>query len=200
MGLFSASCGVCNAPFPPPHSATPPTWPRAPRPLKIENGCLIQLEYTLRKESGEVLESSDKDGPMDYLHGFGDLPEAIEQALEGQEKGFKASVTLDPPDAYGEYDAQMLISVPRDEFPPDAEVVKGDWIDIHLEPEEKTPEEVASEEASEEEPEDETLPARVVDITPDAISLDANHPYAGLVITFDVTVLSVEVAPVEDAE
>jgi len=161
--------------------------------VKIQQGHFVQLEYTLRNKDGETIETSAEDGPMEYVHGIGELPEAVEEALEGQVVGFATTITLPPGEAYGPYDPEQLISVPRDEFPADAEIVKGDLIELHIEPEE-------GEEGFDEEAELQTLEARVVDITPDAISLDTNHPLAGQEVTFEVRVLSIEESVEEEIE
>ncbi|MEZ5976178.1 MAG: peptidylprolyl isomerase [Planctomycetota bacterium] len=150
--------------------------------MKIENGCYVLLEYSLRGEDGEVVESSADDGPMEYIHGLGELPQAIEDALDGKEKGFATTVTLPAGEAYGPYDPALLVSVPRDEFPEGSEIVPGDWIELEIEPEEGDDDMDGVQ----------TMEAKVVDVNPDAISLDSNHPLAGQEVTFELRVISVQ--------
>ncbi|MDF1838343.1 MAG: peptidylprolyl isomerase [Planctomycetota bacterium] len=158
--------------------------------MKIQDGLLVLLEYTLRDASGEVVDSSADDGPMEYVHGQGDLPEAIEANLFGQERGFEFTVTLPEGEAYGEYNPDGLISVPRDEFPADAEITKGEWIELTIEPsdDEGNPIENA---------EPEMMEAKIIEVSAEAVSLDANHPLAGQAVTFEMKVLSVEAADLE---
>ncbi len=153
--------------------------------MKIQDGLLVLLEYTLRDANGEVVETSADDGPMEYVHGQGDLPETIEANLFGQERGHEFKVTLPEGEAYGDYNPDGLISVPRDSFPADAEIEKGDWIEIEITPGDDDGSPIEDAEA-------ELMEAKVVDVSADAVSLDANHPLAGQSVTFEMKVLSVE--------
>lgn len=149
--------------------------------MKIEDGCLIELEYELRNSKGEVIETSSSGALMSYLHGNEEIPPKLESQLAGHDVGDKVVVTLAPVDAYGEFNPDGIVAVPRSEFPEDAEIVPGDWVSI----------EVSGEEG--EEPKGE-MEMRVVEIAPEAITLDANHPLAGEEITFDLKVASVRKA------
>ncbi len=149
--------------------------------MKIEDGCLIELEYELRNSKGEVIETSSAGSLMSYLHGNEEIPPKLEKQLAGRDVGEKVVVTLAPVDAYGEFNPDGIVAVPRSEFPEDAEIVPGDWVSI----------EVSGEEG--EEPKGE-MEMRVVEIAPEAITLDANHPLAGEEITFDLKVASVRKA------
>jgi len=149
--------------------------------VKIEDGCLIELEYELRNSKGEVIETSSSGALMSYLHGNEEIPPKLESQLAGRAVGEKVVVTLAPVDAYGEFNPDGIVAVPRSEFPEDAEIVPGDWVSI----------EVSGEEG--EEPKGE-MEMRVVEIAPEAITLDANHPLAGEEITFDLKIASVRKA------
>lgn len=155
--------------------------------MKIEDGCLIELEYELRNSKGEVIETSSSGSLMSYLHGNEEIPPKLESQLAGRDVGEKVVVTLAPADAYGEFNPDGIVAVPRSEFPEDAEIVPGDWVSI----------EVSGEEG--EEPKGE-MEMRVVEIAPEAITLDANHPLAGEEITFDLKVASVRKATEEEID
>ncbi|MCP5020916.1 MAG: hypothetical protein GY930_03980 [bacterium] len=153
--------------------------------MKIQDGLLVLLEYTLRDANGEVVETSADDGPMEYVHGQGDLPETIEANLFGQERGHEFKVTLPEGEAYGDYNPDGLISVPRDSFPAEAEIEKGDWIEIEITPGDEDG-------APVEDAEPELMEAKVIEVSAEAVSLDVNHPLAGQAVTFEMKVLSVE--------
>ncbi|MBK7643016.1 MAG: peptidylprolyl isomerase [Planctomycetes bacterium] len=155
--------------------------------MKIEPGCLIELEYELRNSKGEVIETSKSGSLMTYLHGNEEIPPRLEQSLAGHDVGEKVVVTLPPGDAYGEFNPDGIVAVPRSEFPEDAEIVPGDWVSI----------EVSGEEGEEKKGE---MEMRVIEIAPEAITLDANHPLAGEEITFDLKVASVRKATAEEIE
>lgn len=155
--------------------------------MKIEDGCLIELEYELRNSKGEVIETSSTGTLMTYLHGNEEIPPKLELQLAGRDVGEKVVVTLAPVDAYGEFNPDGIVAVPRSEFPEDAEIVPGDWVSI----------EVSGEEGEESKGE---MEMRVVEIAPEAITLDANHPLAGEEITFDLKVRSVRKASPTEIE
>jgi FKBP-type peptidyl-prolyl cis-trans isomerase SlyD len=157
--------------------------------LKIGSGCIVELDYELLDADGQVVENSKDSGPMVYLHGNDEVPEGLEKELEGRQPGEELHVELAPGEAYGEYNPDGLVTVPREQFPPDAEIVPGDWIDVTLaDAEGKEPEDAHS------------IEMKVVDISPEAIVLDANHPLAGQACTFDLKILTVRKASPEEIE
>ena len=147
--------------------------------MKITNGCLVELAYELLDDKKELVESSQDEENMVYLHGAGEIPPALERRLEGAGQGEHMEVDLAAGEAYGEYNPEGLITVPRSQFPADAEVVPGDWISVAL-----------VGDADEGDGENE-IEMRVVEISPESIVLDANHPLAGRAVTFRLEVLTV---------
>jgi len=129
--------------------------------MRIGTDTVVTLTYELLNADGEPLEEDN--AQVEYLHGGdGGIFPKVEQALEGKEPGHALSVTLDPEDAFGEYDADLLRVEPRDRFPETLEVgmqfegVPGGGTD-----------------------EAEARIYTVTDITEEAVVVDANHPYAG---------------------
>ena len=155
--------------------------------MKITDGCLVELEYELRNSKGEVIETSKAGALMTYLHGNSEIPPKLESQLTDHDVGEKVVVTLAPADAYGEFNPDGIVAVPRSEFPEDAEIVPGDWVSI----------EVAEEDGGGVKGE---MEMRVVEIAPEAITLDANHPLAGQSVTFDIRVIGVREASAEEIE
>ena len=153
----------------------------------IAKGLLVELEYQLLDEEGTTVESSVDEGPMIYVQGEGHVPPALEARLEGATIGDELKVTLEPGDAFGQYDPEGLLSVPRADFPPDAELEVGEWIEIVVAPEE-----------GDEEVEQGELQARVVELSDESVVLDTNFPLAGKRITFDVVVVDVREPTEED--
>jgi FKBP-type peptidyl-prolyl cis-trans isomerase 2 len=143
--------------------------------LPIEKGSPVEIHYELRDADGQVIESSVDDGePLGCVLGEGDLPDAVEQALIGKSAGDELVIDLAPGEAFGPYDPEGLVTVPRSELPEDAEIVPGDWITIG----------VVDEEDGEEEAE-----ALVVEVSPEGLVLDLNHPLAQEPLQFRITVL-----------
>ena len=158
--------------------------------MKIRTGCIVELEYELRNGEGEVVEASKDGNLLTYLHGNDEIPPGLEEQLDGVEEGALIEVTLAAGEAYGEYNPDGIVSVPRTEFPEDAEIVPGDWISVVL----------SEDDGSGEEKPGEEMEMRVVEISPEAIVLDANHPLAGQQVTFDLKVISVRQASEEEVE
>ena len=146
--------------------------------MPIERGTVVTLAFELRNARGESLE--DEDAKLAYLHGgFGGIFPKVEEALEGKEVGDEAAVTLEPEDAFGEYDAELLRVEPRERFPETLEVgmqfegVPGDRAD-------------------------ESRIYTITDITDDAVVVDANHPLAGERLWFRCAVSDIRPATPEE--
>lgn len=161
--------------------------------MKISEGQIVELVYTLEVEGGEVVESSTEEGPLQYLHGAGEIPELLEEALNGKTTGDKLELTLKPEDAFGEYDVDALTTVPRDEFPEDAELEKDQWIQVQVMMDEEDEQEEGEEGEFD-------MDMRVVEVNAESVILDANHPLAGKTITYKVEVKETRAATEEDME
>ena len=72
--------------------------------MKITKNSYVSIEYSMKDEKGEVLDSSSELGPLEYIQGYGELVAGLETALVGRKEGDAFSITLEPKDAYGEYD------------------------------------------------------------------------------------------------
>jgi len=127
--------------------------------MQIDPGTVVTLSYELRDADGEALE--EEGAQLAYLHGgFGGIFPKVEAALAGKKTGDEASLTLEPADAFGEYDAELLRVEPRERFPAEVEVgmrfegVPGDR-------------------------EEEALIYTVTDVTAETVVVDGNHPLAG---------------------
>lgn len=145
--------------------------------MPIQMGDEVELEYELMDSTGERIESSSDDdgGPIRIKLGEGDLPEKLEAELVGKSAGDEFSLALEPADAFGPYDPENLVSVPREEVPEDIELEPGDWVPLALEDEETG--------------EGDDIEARVVEVNPDGFVLDLNHPLAQETVTFKMKVI-----------
>lgn len=150
--------------------------------MKIAPGCEVEITFELFDAAGELVESSEEIGSVVYTHGADELVPGLEAALLGKSAGDRLDVSLEPDEAFGPYDAELIVSVPRAELPPDAEIVPGDIVPVVLEEEEGDDALSA---------EDREMEMRVVEIGPDAVFLDANPPLAGQKVRFQVEVLKV---------
>jgi len=150
--------------------------------MKIAKNTVVALAYTLSDAQGNMIEESDE--PLVYLHGGydGTFPK-IEEALEGKEDGFNTQIHLEPDEAFGDYDPDLVKVESRDRFPEPLEV--GMQF-------EGTPDEA-------EDAQDPTI-YTVTDLAEDKVVLDGNHPLAGMALRFALTVTEVREATPDEIE
>lgn len=148
--------------------------------MKIAKNTVVTLHYTLSDTQGNLIEKSSE--PMVYLHGgYQNTLPKIEEALDGQETGFETQLQVEPEDAFGEYDANLVKIEPRNRLPTPLEV--GMQF-------EGTPDEGDEEQ--------ESLIFTVTDIADDKVVLDGNHPLAGIALRFGLNVADVRNATDEE--
>jgi len=135
---------------------------------------VVSIHYTLKNDAGEVLDRSQADAPLTYLHGRGNLIPGLERELTGKSSGDRLQVRIVPAEAYGEYDQGLVQRVPR-------RALKGVRdVRVGLQLQAQT-----------------AQGARVVTVTQlsgDLVTLDGNHPLAGQHLNFDVEVGAVRAA------
>ena len=157
--------------------------------MKIEKNTVVSLRYKLTDAQNNIIE--EPDSPMVYLHGGyeGTFPK-IETLLDGQDLGYEASIQLEPSEAFGEYDPELLKIEPRARFPEPLEV--GMQF-------EGVPDAEEEEDAGEGD-DDEPLIYTVTDVADSQVVLDGNHPLAGMALRFWVQVEDIRAATDEEIE
>jgi FKBP-type peptidyl-prolyl cis-trans isomerase SlyD len=156
--------------------------------MKIEKNTIVSLRYKLTDAQNNVIE--EPDSPMVYLHGGyeGTFPK-IETLLDGQDIGYEATIQLEPSEAFGEYDPELLKIEPRTRFP--------EPLDVGMQFE-GVPD--AEEDASADDLDDEPLIYTVTDVADSQVVLDGNHPLAGMALRFWVQVEDVRAATDDEIE
>jgi FKBP-type peptidyl-prolyl cis-trans isomerase SlyD len=149
--------------------------------MKVQKDAVVTIDYTLKNDDGEVLDSSKENGELSYLHGHQGIVEGLEEALEGKTEGEKVETTLDPEKAYGERDERLLFDVGRDRMPDDADLEVGMQFLAQ------------GQDGSQ-------RPVTVAAIGDDNVTLDGNHPLAGERLHFDVTINGVREASDEEID
>ena len=143
----------------------------------IRDGRVVTLDFELADSAGTLLDSSNRVGPMRYLHGAGQLLPALEAAIDGLEKGAGKTIAIPCADAFGERDGARIIEVKRAQLPPDVEV--GAMLATR-------------------DQQGRQIPLTVVELGDETAKLDGNHPFAGKDVVFKVTVADVENATPEE--
>jgi FKBP-type peptidyl-prolyl cis-trans isomerase SlyD len=145
----------------------------------IETDCVVELQYTLRDDDGELLDSAGADDPFHYLHGSGQIVPGLESALAGLKVGDKKKVSIPPAEGYGEYDPQLALTVGKAQFP------EGVNLEVGMQFESTTPEGYDA-------------VFSVEKIEDDKVHIDGNHPLAGATLHFEVEVMGIRKATQEE--
>ncbi|KAA3655280.1 MAG: peptidylprolyl isomerase [Proteobacteria bacterium] len=145
--------------------------------MQIAKNTVVTLKYTVHDPDGNVVD--DGQHPLVYLHGgYDGIFSPIEEALHGKSTGENLKMKLQPDDAFGEYDENMVMMEDRSLFP--------DNIEVGMSFERVT-----------EDGEDEVL-YRITDIADGKVVVDGNHPLAGVALLFDITIAEVRPATQEE--
>ena len=152
--------------------------------MKIADKTVVQFHYVLKDEAGKEIESSHGSDPLAYLHGANNTLAGLEKALTGKEAGEKFTVTLQPEDAYGERQEDMVQRVPVKHLQglptPSAKWKAGMTAVVNTEAGQRQ--------------------VTVVKAGKFMITVDINPPLAGKVLTFDIEVTDVRAATPEEVE
>lgn len=162
--------------------------------MKIAKNTIVSLRYKLTDAQNNVIE--EPDSPMVYLHGGyeGTFPK-IENILDGHDIGYEASIQLEPSEAFGEYDPELLKIEPRARFPEPLEV----GMQFEGVPDADVQED-APDLADAQDIDDEPLIYTVTDVADSQVVLDGNHPLAGMALRFWVQVQDIRAATDQEIE
>jgi FKBP-type peptidyl-prolyl cis-trans isomerase SlyD len=145
--------------------------------MQIGQDTVVTLKYSVKDVDGNVVDEGNM--PLTYLHGgYHGIFLRIEEELEGKGVNTAIEVKLQPEDAFGEYDADLVTVEPRDLFPED--------IAVGMQFERAT------------EGEDDDMLYTITDIAADKVVVDGNHPLAGTALLFSCTVTEVRAASAEE--
>ena len=146
--------------------------------MQIEKHAVVTLAYTLKDANDRIIDQSD-DGSFCYLHGASNIIPGLENALTGKAAGDELTVSVPPEEGYGVRDAGKTQAVPREMFPAEEEIVPG--MQFHAQG-----------------PDGHQLVVTVVKVEDNHVTVDGNHPLAGVQLNFDVKVLEVREATGEE--
>jgi FKBP-type peptidyl-prolyl cis-trans isomerase SlyD len=141
--------------------------------MQIAQDTVVSLDYTLTNDDGDVLDTSRDAEPLDYIHGRGQIVPGLENALAGRTTGDTFTVRLEPADAYGEHDPDLVQTAERAQF-------GGEDPEVGLQVRAEGPDG------------DQVL--TIVAVEGDVVTLDGNHPLAGVPLTFEIKVTGVRAA------
>ena len=145
--------------------------------MQIAKNPVVTLKYTVRDPDGNMID--DGQHPLVYLHGgYDGIFPKLEEELHGKNQGDKLEVKLQPDDAFGDYDEELVLVEEASLFPENIEVGMSF--------------ERVTDDGEEE------IVYRITDVAEGKVVVDGNHPLAGIALLFDVTVAEVRPATAEE--
>lgn len=149
--------------------------------MKVAKDCVVSIHYTLTDDQGNEIDTSRGSEPLNYLHGAGNIIPGLERELAGCEIGAHKKVRVEPGDGYGEIDAELIQTLPREAFSGVDQIEVG--MEFHARG-----------------PNGQVQVVVVKDVADDGVTIDANHALAGKVLNFDVRVEAVRAATPEEID
>ena len=134
----------------------------------IKEGNKVTVHYTGKFEDGNVFDTSNGKEPIEFVVGQNQVIPGFEGAVMGLDKGGSTTVTVQPAEGYGEFREDLVLSLPADQVPADAQVgakLQG------------------------QDPTGNMVNVTIKEINENTVTLDANHPLAGKTLTFDIEVV-----------
>lgn len=158
--------------------------------MKISKDTVVALTYELKVNDDEgnkqLIEKVESEQPMTILFGKSGLPEKFESEIEGLEEGQSFNFEINKDDAYGSYEDEAIVKLPKDVFKVDGKFNEEDFPEGSMVP-------MTDQEGN-------MLRGRVVEIQPDALIMDFNHPLAGHDLYFEGQVELVRLATAEEID
>ena len=137
----------------------------------IEAGKKVKFDYVLTVDGNKV-DSSEKSGPLEYVHGENKIIPGLEKQMKGLKVGDKRNFTINPQEGYGQVDPSAFREFPKSNLPPGIEAKVGQVLGIK-------------------DKNGNTFPAVISEIKNDSIVLDLNHPLAGKTLNFEITIVEI---------
>ncbi len=148
--------------------------------MQIGNNKVAVITYTLTDNSGTVIDQATAQEPFAFIHGIGNIIPGLERALEGKTAGDSLTVAIEPADGYGERDDTLTQVLAKTMFEGVDEITPG--MQFHA----QTPNGMSI--------------VTVTAVEEDQVTIDGNHPLAGVALNFNVNVLEVRDATEDEIE
>lgn len=147
--------------------------------MPIEANKVVTLNFTLKDDAGNVLDSTDRGGPFSYISGKGMVLPKLEEAVSVMMIGTKKQLKLDAVNGYGNYNEDAIQVVGKENFPSDF------TLEVGMEYMASNPEGVQ-------------MPFVITEVRDEEVTIDFNHPLAGKNLNFDLELLDVRDATAEE--
>jgi FKBP-type peptidyl-prolyl cis-trans isomerase SlyD len=155
--------------------------------MKIETNKYVTLAYDLHvgdDDERELMESATKEAPLEFIFGTNSMLQSFEDQVEGKVAGDTFSFTLTPDEAYGDFDEEKIIDLPKNIFQVDGEIDEDLLFEGNTIPMMDT--------------EGNKMMGSVIEVKDDVVSMDFNHPLSGEIMHFTGNVINVRDASTEE--
>lgn len=141
--------------------------------MAVEKGNTVKVEYEGTFEDGTVFDSSNREGkqqPLEFEAGAGKVIKGFDEAVIGMEKDEEKEITIQSSDAYGDPNPELVKEFPRTSLPKDQEPKEGMMLVMKAQTGQQ-------------------IPAKIVKVDDEKVTIDLNHPLAGKVLKFKIKVV-----------
>lgn len=147
--------------------------------MQIAKHTIVSFDYQLTDDDGQLIDSSEGSEPLSYLHGAGNIIPGLEKELEGKTSGEQLEVSVEPAEAYGHRREELQQVVERERLGDIGELQVGMQLQATTES-------------------DQRIVMTIVEMDDSTVTIDGNHPLAGMRLHFDVTIREVREATEEE--
>jgi peptidylprolyl isomerase len=135
-------------------------------------GDTVKIHFTGKMQDDTVVETSQDRGPLEFKIGEGDVISGLEQGIIGMQVGDKKTLTISPEEAFGLPRDELMVDLNKGDIPEGIKLAVGVHLNIQAS-------------------DGQTFKVKVVDVKEDTVTLDANHPLAGVTLIFDVELIEI---------
>ncbi len=146
--------------------------------MQVKKNTVVTIDYTLKDDEGNILDTSKGRKPLKYLHGNGNLIPGLEKAIEGKEKGVSFHVVVKPEEGYGVFNKELVQELSKDLFEDSENLQVGMQFQAQTE--------------------EGSFILTIVEVKANSVVVDGNHPLAGKNLNFDIDILDVREATQEE--
>lgn len=140
--------------------------------VKAKTGDTVKIHFTGKMQDDTVVETTQDRGPLEFKIGEGNVISGLEQGIIGMQVGDKKTLTISPQEAFGLPRQELMVDLNKDDIPEGIKLAVGIHLDIQAS-------------------DGQSFKVKVVDIKEDTVTLDANHPLAGVTLIFDVELIEI---------
>ena len=140
--------------------------------MSIKKGDKVRVEYSGKLNDGTIFDKSGVENPLEFVVSSGDVIPGFDRAVEGMKLNEEKTVTIKSEDAYGSRKDELILNFQKGALPLEIEPEKGVVLALKTQT-------------------GESIPATIIDVKDDSITVDANHPLAGEDLIFEIKVVGV---------